>query len=119
MPAAVPIWPSVSFNPDSGDTSTAEMLLTMVTSSPSRIQVIPRARTTSQCHLAHGSLSILDGIRLSTALPAALASLTFCLLSIGRKVRPLQRIFLFPAFAPGDTSLTPLGLWSVAGRFET
>jgi hypothetical protein len=52
------------------------MLLTIVTSSPSRIQVIPRARTTSQCHLAHGSLSILDGIRLSTALPAALASLT-------------------------------------------
>src|SRR5215210_4529905 len=84
MPAAVPICPSVSFNPDSGVASTTDMVLTMVTSSPSRIQVTPRAITTSQGHLAHGTLSIRDGIRLSTALPTELASLTRSLLSIGR-----------------------------------
>src|SRR5215210_7954721 len=39
----------------------------MVTSRPSRIQVIPSAAITSQCQRAHGSRSILVGMRLSTA----------------------------------------------------
>src|SRR5215204_3948721 len=75
MPAASPIWPSVRLRPESGSASLPAMLPTMVTSSPSRIQVMPRATTTSQCHLAHGSRSNLDGIRLSTAPCAAVAPL--------------------------------------------
>ena len=35
---------------------------TMVTSSPSRIQTVPRPMTTSQCHLAQGNRSILAGM---------------------------------------------------------
>ena len=35
---------------------------TMVTSSPSRIQTVPRPMTTIQCHRAHGSRSIRAGM---------------------------------------------------------
>ena len=63
------------------------MLPTIVTSSPSRIQVMPRAKTTSQCHLAHGNRSILAGMRLSTACVAVPPLLTPRLLS-ARSLRP-------------------------------
>ena len=47
---------------------------TMVTSSPSRIQTVPRPTTMSQCHRAHGSRSIRAGmsvvIRFSSTAPA-------------------------------------------------
>src|SRR5712691_7460888 len=39
----------------------------MVTSSPSRIQVMPSAMTTSQCHRLQGRRSILAGIVVLTA----------------------------------------------------
>src|SRR5215204_2219596 len=67
MPPASPTWASVRFSPESGSTRMPAMLPTMVTSNPSRIQVIPSAAITNQCHLAHGNRSILDGMRLSTA----------------------------------------------------
>src|SRR5947199_2153010 len=39
----------------------------MVTSSPSRIQVMPREMTTSQCHLLQGRRSSLAGMLVLTA----------------------------------------------------
>src|SRR5438270_7272925 len=42
--------------------STAEIEPTIVTSSPSRIQVMPSEMTTSQCHRLQGRRSILVGM---------------------------------------------------------
>ena len=88
MLAAAPAWKSVSPSPDYASVHLLAMLPTTVTSSPSRIQVIPNAMTTSQCHRAHGNRSILAGTRLSTVLYALPPdpTLTYCLLS----VRPEQ-----------------------------
>src|SRR5918998_4563685 len=88
MPAASPICPSVKFRPDTGSVSLLAMLPTIVTSRPSRIQVIPRAITTSQCHRAHGNRSILAGILVSTAWVAASPLLTPRLLSVHPDVIP-------------------------------
>src|SRR5829696_5227335 len=93
MPPASPTWASVRFSPESGSTRMPAMLPTMVTSSPSRIQVIPNAAITSQCHLAHGNLSIRDGMRLSTAPCAVEAPLpTYGALSLDR-IRLLAHLF--------------------------
>src|ERR671914_1917384 len=82
MPAASPLCPSVKFRPDTGSVSLPAMLPTIVTSSPSRIQVTPRAKTTSQCHRLHGNRSSLAGILVSTAWVAASPLLTLRLLSV-------------------------------------
>src|SRR5829696_7423524 len=80
------------------------ILPTMVTSSPSRIQVIPSAAITSQCQRAHGRRSILVGMRLSTAPCAAEApSLTYASPSLDR-IRLLARLF------HGGGAFTLLGL---------
>src|SRR5215217_4098844 len=109
MPPARPTWASVRFSPESGSTRIPAMLPTIVTSSPSRIQVIPSAAITNQCHRAHGSLSIRDGIRLSTALPTALASLTLCSSQSAKPSLDTLRTFLCPLLTLCSASLIPLG----------
>src|SRR5215210_3470423 len=117
MPPARPTCASVRFSPESGSTRIPAMLPTMVTSSPSRIQVIPNAAITNQCHRAHGNLSIRDGMRLSTALPTALASLTpYSSLSAGPHPRPLGRLFC-PLLTLCNASLTPPDPCFVVGGF--
>ncbi len=57
-------------------------------SSPLRIQVIPNAMITNQCHRDHSSRSILAGTKLSTAFAAAPPLSTPRLLSLaGRGLR--------------------------------
>src|SRR5437763_13873698 len=51
-----------------GSLSTPPIAPTIVTSSPSRIQVMPSEMITTQCHLLQGRRSILLGMLLLTAL---------------------------------------------------
>src|SRR5687767_13297556 len=75
MPPAVPICPSERPSPELGSVSTAATLPTIVTSKPSRIHVIPKAKITSQCQRLNGSRSILAGTWLSTVCVTAPPSL--------------------------------------------
>ena len=87
MEAARPTWLSLRPRPLSGSVRRVAMAPTMVTSSPSRIQTVPRPITTSQCHRAHGSRSSRPGIRVSMVpvctsptvhLPAAAPACSYC-----------------------------------------
>src|ERR687890_1373468 len=116
MPAASPICPSVRFSPDTGSVSLPAMLPTIVTSSPSRIQVTPRAKTTSQCHRLHGNRSILAGILVSTAWVAASPLLTLRLLSVDPDVIPQYYVpdlrYERPPSSPGSAGVYSLcTLW--------
>src|SRR5918997_3687328 len=104
MLAAAPAWKSVRPSPDSASVHLLAMLPTTVTSSPSRIQVIPNAMTTNQCHRAHGNRSILAGTRLSTVplAPPAVPTLPYCLLSV-RPPQPPDRY----ARSPTEDPLSP------------
>src|ERR1700736_5554751 len=64
VPAAVACT-SVSPRP-SFDVSVGLIVPTIVTSSPSRIHVIPSPMTTIQCHRAHGSRSSRNGMSVVT-----------------------------------------------------
>src|ERR687894_375209 len=109
MLAAAPAWKSVRPSPDSASVHLLAMLPTTVTSSPSRIQVIPNAMTTSQCHRAHGNRSILAGTRLSTVplAPPADPTLTYCLLSV-RPAQPPDRHTRSPTEVPHSPFREPL-----------
>src|SRR5215207_3812655 len=112
MPPASPTWASVRFSPDTGSVSLPAMLPTIVTSSPSRTQVTPRAKTTSQCHRLHGHRSILAGILVSTAWVAATPLLTPRLLSVHPDVLPQNS--MFPV---SDTTAQALPVLPVYTRF--
>src|SRR6266850_457369 len=65
-----PIWLSDRCSVEDS-VSTVPTEPTRVTSSPSNIQVIPRATTTRTCHLDQGSLSSRPGILVTIQLPCA------------------------------------------------
>src|ERR687889_2940924 len=85
------------------------MLPTIVTSSPSRTQVMPKAKTTSQCHRLHGNRSSLAGILVSTAWVAASPLLTLRLLSVSPDVIPQNYVpdLLYgrPPSSPGSADV--------------
>src|SRR3954453_15345592 len=85
MAAAYPIWELLSPSPEAGLVSTEDMLATIITSIPSRIQATPKDETTRVCHRLHGSRSILAGtwvsivlVSLITHLPRFLLDLRWC-----------------------------------------
>src|SRR3954469_24317157 len=75
MAAAYPIWELLSPSPEAGLVSTEDMLATIITSIPSRIQATPKDEATRVCHRLHGSRSILAGTWVSIVLVSLITHL--------------------------------------------
>ena len=69
--AAWPIWPSVILIPEPSSVRREEIVPTIVTSRPSRIQTVPSPTSTIQCQRAHGNRSSRAGILVSMIRPSA------------------------------------------------
>src|SRR3981189_3017515 len=101
-----PIWLSDKCSVE-GSVSTVPTEPTRVTSSPSNIQVIPRATTTRTCHLDQGTLSSRPGILVTIQLPFARG--------VSSTVSPQPSPFLAQHSSRGAASSDPNDAHAFAG----